>query len=297
MPDNKDLAALISMLDEPDEKTFGHIRSNIVGLGEVALPLLEEAWGNNFDNLVQARIESIIHHIQLDKVHHDLAAWRSKGSFRLLEGVIGVTSYQYPGLQLEQLAGRVEEIRKNIWLELNSNLTALEKVKVMNHILYGLMKLRLAKNNPQPPSAHFLNNLLQTRKGTLMSLAILYLCLAQSLDLPVYGIDIPNYFVLAYVDELHNEHLVSGNDQEVLFYINPGNQGAVFTHKEIESYLKYLKMKPDRHYFLPCSNLDILKKYITGLALSYEKTGQPEKAAEVKGLLEELGEEGSAGKV
>jgi len=45
---------------------------------------------------------------------------------------------------------------------------------------------------------------------------MLYVLIAQSLKIPVYGIDLPRHFVLAYVDETQ---LLP--EAEVMFYLNP----------------------------------------------------------------------------
>ena len=41
---NKELDALISMLDEPDQGVYQHIRDKIFSYGSFAIPMLEDAW-------------------------------------------------------------------------------------------------------------------------------------------------------------------------------------------------------------------------------------------------------------
>ena len=59
----KEVTALINLLDDPDEKIFSTIKGKILGLGEKAIPVLEDAWESSVSLLLQTRIENIIHRI------------------------------------------------------------------------------------------------------------------------------------------------------------------------------------------------------------------------------------------
>ena len=63
---NRELTALIKLLDEPDEKAFDFIRDKIFTFGKEAIHDLERAWENSFEEIVQDRIEHIIKKIQQD---------------------------------------------------------------------------------------------------------------------------------------------------------------------------------------------------------------------------------------
>ena len=54
------LLALISLLDEPDNGIFGKVRDQIFSFGNLAVPMLENAWESTFDTFLQKRIEDII---------------------------------------------------------------------------------------------------------------------------------------------------------------------------------------------------------------------------------------------
>jgi len=54
---NKELKALISLLDEPDGDVYEQIRGKIHAYGIDAIPVLESAWEGSFDPLLQERIE------------------------------------------------------------------------------------------------------------------------------------------------------------------------------------------------------------------------------------------------
>lgn len=276
------------MLDEPSHPVYDKIKEKILYYGIDAIPLLEDAWDNSFDNNIQTRIEEIIHSIQLRNLKTELISWKENNRLDLLEGFYLVSKYQYPDLNSDNLKEQVAKIEKDIWLELNSNLTALEKVKVINHILFDINRFTGNKTNIDAPQNLFLNNLMETRKGNHLSLGILYIILSQKLGIPIFGVNLPQHFILAYMDEVHDEKIVLEDENEVLFYINPFNKGAVFTQREIELFIKHLKLKPSSTYYKPCDNIAIIKRLFENVIENYNKLGYLDKVEELKELFDAL---------
>ena len=130
----QDIGFLIQLLDDTDTEVAEHVEEQLLAYGLDAIPLLEEAWSKSFDPLLQSRIERIVHRIQLDSLKADLKIWTLNESANLLKGAILAAKYQYPDLEEKIIHEKIEKIKKDVWLELNDNLTALENVKVLNHI-------------------------------------------------------------------------------------------------------------------------------------------------------------------
>jgi regulator of sirC expression with transglutaminase-like and TPR domain len=281
-----ELNALISLLDEPNENMFGQIKNKLMVYGMDAVPFLENAWDNSFDSIMQERIEDIIHKIQQDDLKNELIHWKDSSPYDLLTGFYLVSKYQYPDIDDKEIKEKVEIIKRDVWLELNSNLTALEKVKVLNHIIFEIHGFTGNKSNIDAPRNLFLNNLLETKKGNHLSMGIFYTILAQKLGIPIFGVNLPQHFILAYVDEIHDEKLSVANENEVLFYINPFNKGAVFTKREIEVFIKHLKLKRNSKYFVPSDNKVIIHRLILNLIKSFNKLGYSNKVEELKVLLQ-----------
>lgn len=276
------LSALINLLDEPDDKTFDIIREKIFAFGEQAVPSLELAWENSFDNIVQGRIEGIIHQIQQSGFRHQLIDWMKLGSSDLLKGFLLISRSQYPDLNAEEITMTIEQMKMDAWLELNDNLTAMENIKVLNHIFYDMHKFEGNRINLYAPTNQYINTVLETRKGSPLTLGILYLILAQRLKLPVHGVNLPQHFIMAYTTELYH----TGKEaSDVLFYINPFNKGAMFTRHEIELFIRQMQLKPDPSFFSPCSNVDIIHRLVNNMILTYTQLGNAEKVEELNTIL------------
>jgi regulator of sirC expression with transglutaminase-like and TPR domain len=279
---NKELSALINLLDEPDENAFIQIKDKIFSFGQDAIPILENAWENSFEGIVQERIESIIKKIQQDILQYEFSEWLNLGSTDLLKGFMLVTRTQYPELNQDNIIVQIEQMKMDAWLELNDNLTALENIKVLNHIIYDLHNFDGNRINIHAVQNSYVNTLLETRKGSPLTLGMLYLIVAQKLNIPVFGVNLPQHFILAYTTEMVKP---IPDENDVLFYINPFNKGTIFTRREIELFVRQLKIKPEESFFAPCTNVDIIQRLIHNLKYSYERSGQQDKTDELDLLL------------
>jgi regulator of sirC expression with transglutaminase-like and TPR domain len=285
VPNKKNIQALFQLLDDPNHEVYHHVSKNILQQGEDIIPELEKVWETSFNEILQERIEDLIQEIQFKSTLNHLKIWKESGAKDIFEGAYLVAKYQYPELKFESVQKRFEKIKRDAWLEINNHLTALEKTKILNHILYHMYGFSGNSTNVHAPQNAFINHVLDTKKGNPITLGIIYMALANQLEMPVYGINLPKHFILGYVDPLYQSLT---NEQEILFYINPFNKGAVLGKREITYFLKQQNIKPEKLYYYPCSNLEIIQKLILNLIYSYEKLGYPEKVEAMKTIYDIL---------
>ena len=283
--DKGKVTALISLLDDPDENVFDHIKVELESYGKDVIPLLEDAWEHqSFGVLYQSRIENIVHNIQFELVKHSLADWIESSEKDLLDACIIIAQYQYPDLDKAAIYSYFAKLEKDIWIELNDGLTALEKLKIMNHIIFDVHDFKGNTSNYHSPDNSFINRVIEFKKGNPISLSIVYLILAKRLQLPIHGVNLPRHFILAWGDDYQLGTNKDHNNHEILFYINPFSGGSVFGKNDINSFLKELHLKPHPMFFLPCSNYDIITRSLNNLIHSFDKNGNSEKADEIREL-------------
>ncbi|MBE8720190.1 transglutaminase-like domain-containing protein [Sphingobacterium pedocola] len=276
----KELKALISLLDDPDSEIFSQVEQHLVTCGPEVIPLLEESWEASFDVLSQTRIENIIHRIQFDQIKHELQLWKISNSDDLLEGLLIINRYQYPALDEDVVHFQIAELRRNAWYHLMYDMSPVEKVKLLNNVLFREFGLSGNTTNYHDPQNSFIHKVLESKKGNPITLSCIYAIVAQKLDIPIYGINLPKHFVVAYID---NEA-----ENVPLFYINIFNRGQIMKQEDIFSFLKQLNLPPSDDYILPCSNLAIVKRVLRNLMTAYENQGNTEKKDEVALLLQIL---------
>lgn len=283
MRDSKAIEALVRLIEDPDEAIYVHVRDELMSCGSSVIPILESSWETEDYGLVfQSRIETLIHEIQLSEISKDLQKWISSPTKDLLTGALIISRYQYPNLVEDDIRRKIQAIRKDIWLELSDDQTAYEKVRIFNKIFYGKHGFSGNSKDYHSPLNSCINTVVQTKKGNPLSLCVLYSIVAQSLDMPVYGVNLPNHFILTYLDE---DQMISFIDPENkygnLFYINAFSKGGIFDADEIRAFLKGLDKPELREYFEPCSNSAIIKRMITNLINSFQQVGNLEKVNEL----------------
>jgi regulator of sirC expression with transglutaminase-like and TPR domain len=285
--DNKEILALISLLDDSDHEVINQVTENLIKKGMTIIPDLERAWEESLNEKLQARLENLIQEIQFNNVRENLTHWLKTGAANVLEGAYYIAKFQFPEISFHKIDEQVEQIRKDVWIEINSNLTALEKVKVLNYIIFEMHKFSRNNTDFYSPQNSFINQVLESKKGNPISLSIVYLSVAAKLGLPVYGVNLPKNFILAYKDD--NRQSDSGDETaDILFYINPYNKGAVLGRREIDYFITQQQLTPHPSFYKPCSNRDIIVRLINNLQLSYERLGYLQKIARLKELLQIL---------
>jgi len=282
MIDPKEINSLIKLLDDPDQEIYEHIHEKILSYGGEVIEYLESAWEQAFDPIQQERIADLVHEIQFRLVKEELKLWYQGGAFDLLQGALIINKYQYPDLDEQKVINQIEAIKRDIWLQMIYDGSPSEQVKLINHVFYNIHGFSGNTSNHQDPQNSYLNQVLETKKGNQISLAIIYSIIAQKLDIPVYGVNLPQHFILAYVDETMETEFEGG----VLFYINAFNKGFIFGRRDVDMFLKQLNLKAEKQFYEPCSNADIVRRILRNLISAYENLGSTEKVAELNELLE-----------
>ncbi|MFP4059889.1 MAG: transglutaminase-like domain-containing protein [bacterium] len=281
---SEEIKALINLLDDPDEEVFTTVSAQLKDKGREVIPVLEAVWEDSLDELLQERLENLIHDIEFNSTRASLNNWVKSGGIELLEGFFLISKFHYPELNYNQVVETIEKIKNDIWLELNPHLTALEKVRIVNHVLFDVHGFSGNMSDFYNPSNSYVNYLLETKKGNPISLSILYSYLGQTLDIPVHGVNLPKNFILAYVDEF------SHREDNILFYVNPFNKGAVLGKKEIDHFLRQQGLEPQDSFYQPCSNIEIIQRVVLNLIMAYEKKGEKNKVEDLQKLFHMLKE-------
>jgi len=273
--------SLIRLLDDPDGEIFEHVHQKLLSFGTEAIDYLESAWEQAFDPIQQERIANLVHEIQFGIVKKDLQLWHQSGAFDLLQGVLIINRYQYPDLDEQKVINQVEAIKRDIWIQMMNDASPAEQVKLINHVFYNIYGFSGNTTNHRDPQNSYISQVLETKKGSQTSLAIIYSIIAQKLDIPVYGVNLPQHFILAYLDETLQSEFEGG----ILFYINAFNKGFIFGRRDVDMFLKQLNLKFDKQFYEPCSNTEIIKRVLRNLISAYEHLGSAEKVGELNELL------------
>lgn len=267
------LDALVSLLDDPDLEVKNHVRDKIISLGAEIIPFLEQKWETSFNPEVQKEIEELVHDLQFSLVKNRLTEWRDSEDRDLLTGLWIVNTYQYPDLDFAKLNAEMHQIYFEVWTSFKNDLQPYDQIRIINNVLFNTLRFSANTKNFHSPANSMLSTVLDTKKGNPISLCSIYLLVAKKLGLPIYGVNLPNLFVLTY------------KSADITFYINAFNKGLIFSRQDIFNYLEHLKIEPKDNFFEPCAHLDIILRSLRNLGNAFEKLGEANKVEEVREMI------------
>ena len=288
MNNTKELNALFTLIDDPDQEVYTTVSEKISSFGKAIIPNLENLWENTFSQDVQERIESLIHRLHYKDLVNDLSEWNEESDHDLLVGALLVAKYQYPDLQSAPVLQDIEKIRKNVWLELNNFLTPLEQANVISSILYNYYSLKGNEVDYSLKDDFFLNKVLARRKGNSITNGIIYKVLCDLLDVNAKIINIPRHFIIAFYHSDYNPDSFLGHPQDKIHFYVDATTGQAYSHLDIEKYLKDMNATNKPAYFKPLSHKRIIRILLEELSNCYEKPAEIESRNEIQALVEIL---------
>ncbi|WP_142683387.1 transglutaminase-like domain-containing protein [Chitinophaga polysaccharea] len=284
MNENREINALFHLLDDPDLEVFDTVASKILLYGKDIIPNLENLWENTIDEAIQERIELLIHRVHYQDLQAALRVWGLSSSQDLMQGAILAARYQFPDLMDAPIIAEIDRIKRNIWLELNNYLTPLEQINVLNSMIYNYFGLKGEEVSYQRKNQFFINQVVESKKGNPVTNGIIYQSLCAMLDLPVYAVNIPRQFILAYFDSyIDFSTPVEPGDHRILFFIDP-IQGQIYTQQDVDTYLKRVSVPPVPSYFKPQSNKRIVQFLLEELSKCFRDDKDAYKTDELMNL-------------
>jgi len=273
---NTEIKALVALLEDEDQDIISHVEEKIMSMGTGIIPFLEEEWESSFNPNSQRRIEDLVHVLQFELVQERLIDWKENEQDNLLKGLWLVATYQYPDLDYDEVKADFEQLYIDAWREFRDEMSPPDQIRVLNSVLFDGFKFRANTKNFHSPANSMINAVLESKKGNPITLCAVYLLISQKLELPIFGVNLPNLFILTYKDE------------KTQFYINVFNKGLIFSTEDIDNYLDNLQLNKRDIFYQPCSHLDIILRMLRNLIVSFEKLGDHYKSDEIKTLLQKL---------
>ena len=278
------LDALISLLDDQDEVVFRSVKEKLISLGTSVLPSLEEALLST-DSIVHAtKLQDVIVLLKKEIIVDKMRQWIGSENRTLLDGWLLVSSVHHPNISKEKIENSIQKIYREVWLEVTESMTSLEKVAVINHILFRINNFEISSSEVPNVENLVLDKLLFSKTGDVYSLTILYLIIARNLHLDLLPIMLANKLLLVYEDNLAATLAFGASTDKYLFYINVAHRGSVISPKEVQ-FLYDKSLKYGKVVTRVETDISLVKKLLNLMYLVYTNDGEQEKLLLTEDLL------------
>lgn len=121
---------------------------------------------------------------------------RSDDDFPLLEAAASLAQDEYPQSDVQQVLDEVDQLMARLKRRVPSDAGSLQKLRILNQFLYRDLGFGGNVNDYNDPDNSYLHVVLHTRRGIPVSLAVLWLELAQGLGLAARGVCFPGHFLV-----------------------------------------------------------------------------------------------------
>lgn len=136
-----------------------------------------------------------------------------------------------------------------------------ERIEVFCRYLFQDQGFNGNTENYYDPRNSYVTEILESKSGIPVSLAVLCLLLARRLKMPLVGVNLPGHFILKY----------SAEDYSI--YIDPFNEGNLLTEEDCRNFLSRQGLEPAPEYLSRATPLVIMKRMYRNLINFYSTNG------------------------
>jgi regulator of sirC expression with transglutaminase-like and TPR domain len=114
----------------------------------------------------------------------------------LTEAAVAVAQDEHPGLDPQAVLSDIDELAERLKRRLPADAMPLQRLRLLNHYFFNELGFAGNVNDYYDPGNSYLHVVLLTRRGIPITLALLYLELAQQVGLHARGVSFPGHFLV-----------------------------------------------------------------------------------------------------
>lgn len=243
------LSYLINLLDDDNQQIVHQVSNEIIQLGVAAIPDLEKIQYDLENDYVCEQIEKIIGQIQFNQLLAAFKQWTKKAD-NLLDGLMLMAAYQYPDLDKIWIQEKIKNIYTNINFEISRYQSPEESIQIINKYFYNTFGFSAISPQQAAPQHFFINSVLSHQKGHPILLTILYLLIAEKLNLPLHAFELNEKLLLVWGDlkQSNQRHKEDELANQISFFINLYNKGEIITKEVMQKYMHTLELPLNTHF-------------------------------------------------
>ncbi|MDA0737063.1 MAG: transglutaminase-like domain-containing protein [Bacteroidetes bacterium] len=276
MSTRAEIESLMFLLEDPDPFVQEQVQLRFMELGDRAVPLLDQIRVQTKDKEEKKRAKEVLHKLTFSTLKGDFAELLLEGignRAQLERAVITLARFGHPTLRESEYVKTLDHFADMLRPSLRYKRSEREKMRILMKFIFEDLNFRGDNKDYHNPANGFIDQVIERRKGLPISLSLVAMFIARRLQLPVFGVNMPIHFMLAFV----------GEKEEQL--IDPYDQGAEVSYDQCYFFLKKNNVTPKPEHFKMASDIDILARCIRNLMHSYERNEEHDRVQELKSLL------------
>jgi len=257
---DRDKAALVRLLSDPDPQVFQSVRHTLLTCGMEARPWLRGGVHSN-DRLVRQHSWELITQLDRKKADAEFISFCNRGSenLNLEKGIWLLTRTVFPHFNQHEYEALLDDYAKHVNTTCDPQQSHPATLMAINRVLFRGERFRGDKANYYDPQNSYLNRVMDRRLGNPISLCLVYLFVARRLNLPMVGVAMPGHFILRL------------QSAKFTIFVDPFNGGNFLTHAECAERIKRCGYGFENDFLNPATPRRILMRICSNLHQIYQK--------------------------
>ena len=267
--------AFLSLLDDPSPSVRRALLQHFGQLGSDAAPFLQSvARGPN--RVLALHAGRFLDELKFADPVAEFRGFIRSLNYELETGALLLARTVAPRLEATETCLTLDKIAARCRELIVEPTSAREKCRVINRVLFHEWGFHGNVENYTDPRNSFLDQVLERRTGIPLSLSIVYLLVAERLNLDLEPVGLPGHFLVGcYVDGLP-------------FFIDAFDRGVFRDAEEIFELLNSNNIVPKSTDLAPTPVREVLCRSCRNLVNHYAAAGEPERAKLFAGFVEEF---------
>ena len=116
--------------------------------------------------------------------------------FALLEAAVSLAQDEYPDISVQQVLGEIDQLLARLLRRIPADAGPLQRLRSLNQFVYRDLNFAGNFNNYTDPDNSYVHVVLRTRLAIPISMAVIWLELAQGIGLKARGVAFPGHFMV-----------------------------------------------------------------------------------------------------
>jgi regulator of sirC expression with transglutaminase-like and TPR domain len=267
--------AFLSLLDDPSPAVRRALVARFSALGPAAAPFLHDiALGAHAD--LARHAAWFIDELQLSDPVAEFRSFIRSLNYELESGSLLLARTINPHLNIGHCCSALDDIAARARELIAEPASAREKCRILNRVLFHEWGFRGNVEHYTDPRNSFLDQVLARRTGLPISLSIVYLIVADRLEIELEPVGIPGHFLVGCYSD----------DQP--FFIDPFERGVFRDPDEVFDLLRKNHLAPHFSDLAPTPVREVLCRACRNLVNHYTASGDPVRAKLFASFVEEF---------
>lgn len=260
-----DRTALAALLDDPSPVVRQSLLRHLAALGEPGRDFLHQV-ARGPDRDTAAAAVWFLRELKFADPVAEFRGFIQSLNYELETGALLLSRTVNPALDVAAVCAQLDAFAARVRKLLPKSATLRQQCRVLNRVLFDEYGLRGNTEHYADPRNSFIDQVLARRLGIPISLAIIYLLVAQRVGLELEPVGVPGHF------------LVGGYEPEGPFFIDAFNRGAELTPEEIFARVRALDHTPQLADLAPTPVREVLCRACRNLVNHYAAADDAERA-------------------